>query len=50
MVVEVLRLLAPAVGRDLIRPVEQLSVNAIALDQPMDVIPTPYGRTCRIRC
>jgi hypothetical protein len=29
-----------AVGRDLVGPVEQLGVDAIAFDQPMDVIPT----------
>ena len=34
-------MLPRAIGRDLIGPVEQLGVDAIAFDQPMEVIPTP---------
>jgi hypothetical protein len=30
-----------AVGRDLVGPIEQLGVNAVAFDQPMEVIPAP---------
>ena len=30
-----------AIGRDLVGPVEQFRVNAVAFDQPMDVISTP---------
>jgi hypothetical protein len=41
LVVQVSRPLPPAVGRDLVGPLEQLGVDAIAFDQPMDVIRTP---------
>src|SRR5215471_2481705 len=41
LVVQIPRLLPRAVGRDLVGPIEQLGVNAVAFDQPMELISTP---------
>ena len=40
LIIKILRLLSWAIRRDLVRPVEQLGVNPVSLDQPMEVIPT----------